>query len=107
MLYNKDWGKAKTVPTTDPLSLDDFIAWLETKDPNQSYHFTDVSQCLLAQWVKHLDPNAFSSHADNNSYVYWVHGKRVDFRFTTLGRVAAAGTFGGALFYAKRYQGQK
>lgn len=106
MLYNKNWNKPKVAPA-DPLSLDDFIAWLETKDPNQSYHFTDASQCLLAQWVKHLDPEALNSLADNNSYVYRVHGKRVDFRFTPLGRCAAAGTFGGALFYAKRYQGQK
>lgn len=106
MLYNKDWNKPKVTPA-DPLSLDGLIAWLETKDPSESYHFTDAGHCMLAQWVKHLDPKAFHSLADNNSYVYWVHGKRVDFRCTTLAKVAASGTFGGALFHAKLYQGRK
>jgi len=107
MLYNKDWNKAKAVPTTDPISLDGLIAWLATKDPGQGYHFTDTSQCLLAQWVKHLDPKARALQLFDNCYTYQVNGKVVDFQYTVFDRIIASNqtnTFGEALARAKAYQ---
>ena len=107
MLHNPNWDKPKPVPMTDPMSLDDLIAWLETKDPNQSYQFADANNCLLAQWVKHLDPEAIHVLRHDNSYVYQVHGKKVDFQSPIFARVAAHRSFGEALFDAKIYQGQR
>jgi hypothetical protein len=102
MLYSKDWDKTKT----DPMSLDNLIAWLETKNPVESYHFTDSSQCMLAQWVRHLDPEAKEMKVAYNSYVYQVHGQIVDFKHTAFVRVASnqTNTFGEALERAQCYR---
>jgi len=39
MLYNPKW-EAKTEP-----SLEGFIAWLETKDPNEEYDWSSYNHC--------------------------------------------------------------
>lgn len=35
--------------------LEDFIGWLETKDPNEKYEWADMDgQCLIGQFGAHL-----------------------------------------------------
>jgi len=48
MLYNPEWKKeAKEV------SLQDFIEWLETKNPNEAYDYQDkTGMCCLGQYMK-------------------------------------------------------
>lgn len=47
MLYDPKWGKTKSEPT-----LLEFVDWLETKDPNQEYQFTNPRDCLYAQFLR-------------------------------------------------------
>jgi hypothetical protein len=49
MLYNPSW---KTPKTDDVHSLDSLIAWLETKDPDQSYDYFSGVTCLCAQYYR-------------------------------------------------------
>jgi len=106
MLFNKDWEKPKTQP--DPLSLDDLITWLETKDPTQYYNFSNSASCMLAQWVRHLDSGASNVQSDTNSFVYQVNGQVVNFRDTVFRQIALIdkSTFGNALKMAKTYRGR-
>jgi len=106
MLFNKNWDKPKT--KLDPLSLDDFIAWLETKDPQQIHCFNNVSRCLMAQWAQSIDPDAKSDPKPGNSWLYLVKGEVVNFQGTKLPRVAVntGSTFGEALAKAKTYRGR-
>ena len=40
----------------NPVSLNSFIAWLETKDPNKQYDFMDMSgACLIGQYMAASD----------------------------------------------------
>src|ERR1700691_1845949 len=55
MLYNKDWD---VKPKQDVFSLENLIAWLETKDPDRHYDYTLPQKCVLAQFAKSLDINA-------------------------------------------------
>src|SRR6267378_719153 len=107
MLFNKDWEKPKATPQIDPLSFDDFIAWLETQHPRQTYEFTDVSNCLLAQWVQSIDPKTKSNLQVDNSWVYLVNGQTIDFHGTKFPRVASTqtDTFGEALAKARLLHG--
>lgn len=36
----------------EDVTLPDLIAWLETKDPNERYDYTDANNCLWAQYLK-------------------------------------------------------
>jgi len=96
MLFNPEW-KTKT----DPHSLKDFIAWLETKNPKEWYNYAVKRDCLLTQWVRHCDADAMGS---GSSLGYIVHGQRMNFYNSPFHRIAngigAGGgdyTFGGAL----------
>lgn len=47
MLHNPNWDK-----TANDVSLDDFIAWLESKDPNESYNYLDrCGKCCIGQYM--------------------------------------------------------
>lgn len=57
MLFNTNWNKKPQpqAPEVDPASLlnvDSLIAWLETKDPNERYCYTNPRACLLAQYFR-------------------------------------------------------
>lgn len=107
MLYNPEWKTATTKPT-----LDDFIGWLETKNPAETYDYQDRNgMCCLGQYMKarnipwSLKPLALGGgtygkvsaalfgHSDNQSVLYSNSGLR--------GR-----TFGGALERAKIFKKQ-
>lgn len=48
MLFNpqwKDWPVTRTAPT-----LDEFIAWLETKNPDETYRYFDPKVCAVGQF---------------------------------------------------------
>ena len=56
MLYNRAWKTehiAEVKPDILPdICLDDFIAWLETKNPNETYDYTNkTGQCCLGQYM--------------------------------------------------------
>ncbi len=59
MLYNKDWDKKPKVP-----SLEDFIGWLETKNPEETYDYRDkTGMCCMGQYM-----------ADRNIDWVYAHG---------------------------------
>ena len=45
MLYNPKW-EIKTQP-----SLEGFIAWLETKNPDETYHWPRGTECAVGQYA--------------------------------------------------------
>jgi hypothetical protein len=48
MLYDKKWDQKTEI---SPLSLDSFIAWLETKPADESYDWNDCKgNCLVDQY---------------------------------------------------------
>jgi hypothetical protein len=50
MLYNPDW---KNRPASDDWrSLDNLISWLETKNPNEVYQYSNGLNCMLSQYLK-------------------------------------------------------
>lgn len=55
----------------DSFTLDALIAWLETKDPDEVYGYTENERCLLAQYIieNHicLDPSVVSGGWRNRS----------------------------------------
>ena len=44
MLFDPKWNREA--------SLQDFIAWLETKDPNEVYRYDSAPVCALGQYYK-------------------------------------------------------
>lgn len=103
MLFNLAW---KQKP--NPHSLDDLIAWLETKDPNEQYDFCSVNGCLIAQWVKHCDPRAHHPQ-DRDGSTYIVHGVEENFRYLyqIAGRpINGTYTIGNALLKARTLTGK-
>lgn len=59
MLYDKKWD-VKAEP-----SLKGVIAWLETKDPNESYCFIDPQNCAIAQYLRVI------GYRQHNSLLTW------------------------------------
>ena len=47
MLYDPKWEQ-KT--KADPFKLETFVAWLETRDPAESYDYCNPSDCLLCRY---------------------------------------------------------
>lgn len=45
MLYDPKWSKN---------DLASFVAWLETKDPNETYRFENPQNCALGQYSRHI-----------------------------------------------------
>ena len=91
MLYDPKWSEAKTrVP-----SLDDFIAWLESKDPEARYNFYCMKgECLVGQYMADIGiPWTYRVYSETTAKIY--EG--------TPGGVAsrAPWTFGAALLRAR------
>ena len=49
MLYDKRWD-AKVETKADPFTLESLIAWLETRNPDERYDWTDGATCMCAQY---------------------------------------------------------
>jgi hypothetical protein len=103
MLHNPNW---KNDTKVDPTSLVALIAWLETMNPTKEFDFSNMSKCMLGQWVKYCDPEARADGGQLGSFGYIVHGEAVDFRSNPAFIGAAhGGTFGGALSAANYLKG--
>lgn len=50
MLYDPKW-EVKAAPLAT-WNLQRFIAWLETKNPNQEYHYSSPWSCAVAQYLE-------------------------------------------------------
>lgn len=48
----------------DPFSLAAFMAWLETKDPNEEYCWSNSGHCLFAQYGAHLGGKTYFAVMD-------------------------------------------
>jgi hypothetical protein len=97
MLWNPQWELSQY--------LAKFIAWLETKDPNETYNFTLSRRCALAQFVESI-AGAIKQPYMGGSMAYIINGQTVDFR-PWLDAVAFYGkprTFGNALAKARKLQ---
>ncbi len=89
MLYNPNWNKPPIV------SLEGLIAWLRSKDPNESYRFSDCDNCLFAQYMR-----AYGLYANDGGSSLEIWGElHRRFTLSATGRHAAnpAQTFGAAL----------
>jgi hypothetical protein len=53
MLYDPKW-RGRTLE--GPMALQNFIAWLETKDPEEKYDWEDPRICVLAQFLGETAP---------------------------------------------------
>jgi hypothetical protein len=96
MLYDPKWEV-----TTNPLSLESFIAWLETRNPTETYDFFCADECLVGQWVKSIDKRACRIPSRDSAW-YVVNRKMVNLRkFVTLANSADEFTFGGTLARAR------
>src|SRR6266481_5378670 len=104
MLYNKAWKKellkevepavARLWPNKPDIkvgsniSMDDFIAWLETKNPNETYNYQNRSgQCCLGQYMADRGvewpqaPHQWGSTYKAVSYAAGGGGSHVAFQF--------------------------
>lgn len=86
MLANPHWNAP---------SLSSFESWLETKDPSQSYRYSDCTNCAVAQYLK-----AVGKYDER-----WLADSKSGDMMQTLNRIAADSleleganhTFGGLL----------
>jgi hypothetical protein len=47
MLHNPNWNKS-----ANDVSMDDFIGWLESKDPNEAYDYQNkCGDCCIGQYM--------------------------------------------------------
>jgi len=101
MPYNESTGRPKT--RSKAFSRKNLIAWLEQMPSWCSYDFCDADRCLLAQWVRYVDPHATTIYGDGNAsgYAYMVGREVVDLaRFKNIAR-GPDETFGAALMRAR------
>lgn len=61
MLSRERWTKP---------SIEDFIAWLETKDPTEQYVWLDTSICACGQYAASIGVEGWSKKASNGD-VLW------------------------------------
>lgn len=59
MLYNPQWNQSKPKPGT----MASLIAWLETKDPNETYNYLDDKRCLAGQYNREMGRKYNVTHA--------------------------------------------
>lgn len=51
MLYDPKWEAPAVKADHTTLTLADFIAWLETQNPNQSYNWLSPCNCVVGQFL--------------------------------------------------------
>lgn len=110
MLFNPSWNKK---PTGDWKSLDNLIAWLETKPEGEYYRYTNPTNCLLAQYLKAQGKRV--SWIDSiaatfrESFFAWNRRVPLPVGFDAIAQYEEYNgrTFGGALKAAKQYRQSK
>lgn len=100
MLYDPKW-EAKT----DPFTLEGLIAWLEQQPAKEAYEFCRWDNCLIAQWLRGIDPNAHRTPNGQDGFHYTVNGRVINtYRFKNIALGTGhkeRQTFGGALERAR------
>ena len=93
MLYDsKRWPELKPFTNNELLfDLDRFIAFLETKNPEENYYFTDAANCAVAQYLKAYDMPVFNIGKLPQPILGIVMGEYGEYR-----------TFGSALHRARK-----
>lgn len=86
MLYDPKWEK-KT--KADHFTLESLIAWLEKQPADEQYEFCEWNNCLLAQWLRSMDPKAHV--VGPNGFLYSALGQTVDLMH--LANIVHAGSF--------------
>ena len=81
MLYNPKWS---TTP-----SLDGFIAWLETKDPSETYNWGNCNECAAGQYAKAIGFENWADQACQGTFL----GKLM-FQFSHYALISHSHTFG-------------
>jgi predicted metalloendopeptidase len=71
MLYDPKW-EVKT--TTDPLSLESLIAWLEKQPADKDYDWNDMQTCMLGQWLSTLYLSVEFPARNLDPYKYVLNG---------------------------------
>lgn len=106
MLYDPKWEVK-----ADPLSLESLIAWLEQQPSNHFYPVTEARYCLLAQWLKSMDPATDGDTSGRHSFCYIFRGQPINlgmFRDVVLGiSDLNPRTFGAALERARALAADK
>ena len=102
MLYDPNWQKPKVA---DVFSLESLIAWLETMPADATYDYTSSDKCMVAQWLRSIDPEMELGPGDSYSYI--IFGKNRDFRekfqpIASRGDNRNGHTFGAALARARK-----
>ncbi len=82
MLYDVRWDKR----TYDPNSLEDFIAWLQTKNPAERYDISIARECCLGQFlaacgVQDVVNRSLEEFEDNRLFGY-IAGRKNMFEVT-------------------------
>lgn len=95
MLYDPKWEVK-----VDPLSLESLIMWLESQPATAEYDFHCSRSCMVAQWVKSIDPGAISTPGYGADF-YTVNGANIDLRQFVKVANAMPWTFGAALERAR------
>ncbi len=87
---------------TPDLSLESLIAWLERRPADDGYPSTNASCCMLAQWIKSIDPKGKRA-GRGNSWEYEVGGEFFDLgHFSDIAIGPERDTFGAALERARK-----
>jgi hypothetical protein len=58
MLYREQWTKP---------SLEDFIAWLEMKDPEEEYQWSNMQTCACGQYAASIGVEEWNKRASEGS----------------------------------------
>lgn len=94
MLYDKKW---------DVASLESFIAWLETKDPDEGYAWAGCTPCLMEQYGAAKGVNVFEPTIGNDLSTNIYHLVSIN-----NGAIALrANNFGEALALARKALARK
>lgn len=88
MLYDMKWERAPRGYT-----IDDVIAWLETRDPNERYSFTHAEDCLAARFLQAHGVARYELDSEEIDDVFFPRMQEI---------AMCCGTMGDALMYARR-----
>ena len=84
----------KITKPADPFTLEAMIAWLKTKDQEETYCYTSTGHCLIAQYLRHhiIQFSGVGAHG-------YYYGNNYDRHKTPFHEIAALTpyTFGAAL----------
>lgn len=105
MLYDPRRENKKT--KQEIFKLDNLIAWLETKDPDEVFFYTIPSECLLCQYFQEMGLDCFGVLPTGYFETTECNGLRPYPKVFDRIAVDANGSFGNALKLAKKKEAQR